>query len=275
VKRLVLWFFAVFWAAMMGLLWRTEYGAGRHGGSPVPVSGVWEKIVTAPDSSSLQITHRGTNIGYCRWSASVGQDISALLQSFDEAGPDGLIEQPTNYTIDLDGHITLPGFGARASYDLTLRLDPEQNWQDFQLRLKMRPDVYEIRASAVEQALHFSSDSAGQRLNRVIPFSDFRNPQKLLREFGGPLLPGLLASVGLPVSTNALARFTPGLQWKARHDWLPVGRTPMRVYRLQTRLLDRFLVRVFVSPVGEILRVELPGDILLQHETLNNLPSAP
>ena len=139
----------------------------------------------------------------------------------------------------------------------------------------MRPDVYEIRASVAEQALHFSADSGGRRINRVIPFSDFRNPQKLLREFGGPLLPGLLASVGVPLSTNSLARFSPGLRWKARHDWLPVGRTPMRVYLLHTRLLDRFPVRVFVSPVGEILRVELPGDILLQHETLNSLPSAP
>jgi hypothetical protein len=91
---------------------------------------------------------------------------------------------------------------------------------------------------------------------------------------GGPLLPALLASGGLPMSTNALARVSLGLTWQARQDWLPAGRTRLRVYRLETRLLDRYRLRVYVSPVGEILRVELPGDILLQHETLNDFPSA-
>jgi hypothetical protein len=48
----------------------------------------------------------------------------------------------------------------------------------------------------------------------------------------------------------------------------------MRIYQLESRLLDRYRVRVSVSPVGEILRVELPGDVLLQHETLSSLPRA-
>ena len=274
VKRISFAVIAAFWVAMMVLLWRSEFGAKRHAGSPVPVSAVWEKILTAPDASSLQITHRGTNVGYCRWTASVGQEISDALHVAEEMAPEGLIEEPTSYALDLDGHLTLPEFGARLGWNFNLTLDRDQHWQEFLLRLKARPDIYEIGASAAEQAVHLRVDSADRKFNRTFKFTDFQNPQKLLREAGGPLLPGLLGSMGVPLSTNAVSRAVLGLHWTAHQDKLAAGRTQMRVYRLQTRLLDRYRVRVYVSPVGEILRVELPGDILLLHDTLNNLPPA-
>jgi hypothetical protein len=52
---------------------------------------------------------------------------------------------------------------------------------------------------------------------------------------------------------------------------LRVGHTDVPVYRLRTRLLDRFVVTIFVSRVGEILRVELPYDVVLKNDQL--LPS--
>jgi hypothetical protein len=273
-RHLILFVLALFWLATMTWLWRSEFGGQGAAGSAVPVQFVWEKILTAPDYSALQITHRGTNIGYCRWSTGAGQDLSAAWRVGDESGPVATSAPPAGYDLDLEGNITLAVFGTRLGYDLNLKLGPDQAWQEFHAKFKLRPDEYRVDAVAADKSVRVASQVGGTRYLRTFSFADLQNPQRLLREAGGPLLPALLASAGVPLSTNALARLSPGLTWQARQDWLLAGRTRMRVYRLETKLLDRFRIRVSVSPVGEILRVELPGEILFQHETLNNFPPA-
>ena len=76
---------------------------------------------------------------------------------------------------------------------------------------------------------------------------------------------GLLGSLGTATTTQPLAL---GLTWQAHNDWLSIGHTYARVFRLQARLLDRYEVVVFVSRVGEILRVELPNEHLLVNDAL-------
>ena len=82
-----------------------------------------------------------------------------------------------------------------------------------------------------------------------------------------PLLP-LLSSTNAGAPANSLAL---GLDWEARSDWLKVGHSRVRVYRLEARLLDKHRVVVIVSRVGEILRVELPSEITLVNDALINL----
>ena len=53
------------------------------------------------------------------------------------------------------------------------------------------------------------------------------------------------------------------LNWTAHYEWLRIGHNRVRIYRLEAKLLDRHRVVVLVSRVGEILRVEFPGDIKL------------
>jgi hypothetical protein len=62
-----------------------------------------------------------------------------------------------------------------------------------------------------------------------------------------------------------------GLQWEAFNDKLVIRHEPVRVYRLQTRLLDRYPIVIFVSRAGEILRAELPQGIVLLHDQLVSL----
>ncbi len=273
LKRIILVLVSLFWVTMMFLLWRAEYGSRRFTGSPVPVSLVWERILTAPDPSTLQINYRGTNLGFCRWTAVVGQEVSTALSTGDVDGPQGLPDKPASYRLELEGSVNLADFGTRLGYDLNLKLGRDQRWQEFHARLKLRPDVYEIEVLAPQQTLRIQSNAGGRPYDRVFKFSELQNPQKLLREAGGPLLPALLSPLGLATSTNALARLAPGLRWTAREDWLMAGGTRMRIYLLETRLLDRYPIRVCVSPVGEILRIELPGQVVLQHDTLGNFPS--
>ena len=44
-------------------------------------------------------------------------------------------------------------------------------------------------------------------------------------------------------------------------------------YRLQAKLFDLHRITFFVSPVGEILRAELPGNLILVNEALAGLRS--
>ena len=88
------------------------------------------------------------------------------------------------------------------------------------------------------------------------------------REFGLPLAEGLGDLWSSFVTPKDIAL---GLRWTARKDWLQIGSSKTRVYRLQARLLDRYQAVVMVSRVGEILRVELPGEVTLVNDALINL----
>jgi hypothetical protein len=49
------------------------------------------------------------------------------------------------------------------------------------------------------------------------------------------------------------------IQWTATRSRLLINHESVPVYRLETRVLDRPVV-IIASILGEILRVELPGD---------------
>ncbi|HYG35772.1 MAG TPA: hypothetical protein VEC99_13360, partial [Clostridia bacterium] len=81
----------LFWVTMNVLLWRAEYGNHATTGSAIPAHVVWEKILTAPDSSSLTILHNGKKIGFCHWLTSIGEDLSKMKP--DDAAPEGMVER--------------------------------------------------------------------------------------------------------------------------------------------------------------------------------------
>src|SRR5260221_12522053 len=104
-------------------------------------------------------------------------------------------------------------------------------------------------------------------MDRKYPYDELRNPQKLLEEFGVPRLPGLLPSFSQ--STNT-AKLNLGLEWQASNSWMKMGHSQVRAYRLQARLLDRYQAVVMVSRVGELLRVELPFDVVLINDAISH-----
>jgi hypothetical protein len=266
---------AGFWAAMMTLLWRTTYGPPRQMASGVPAEMVWKKILTAPDHSTLEIRH-GTNlVGSCRWRPELGQETATGARMLEEADPiEGMVPQLAYYTLDFDGTMTLPDFPARISFSAGLKLDTNFTWQTFNTHIAARPDVYEVIADANEQTVQVRVDAGGDRFNRKFRFSDFQNPQKLLQEFGGPMLATMVGAMGVPLSTNQISAAALGLRWEARNDSIIIGHNRIRAYRLQTKLVGRYRVTVFVSPVGEILRAELPDNIVLMNHQLSGLPSS-
>jgi hypothetical protein len=76
LNRLCLLLAAVFWITMNVLLWRSEFRGEDELGSAVPVEIVWHKMLTAPDDSALEISHRGNKVGHCRWRVNVGEELS-------------------------------------------------------------------------------------------------------------------------------------------------------------------------------------------------------
>src|SRR2546427_3867524 len=171
LSRVALVLITLFWLVMNVLLWRAEYSGRNSAGSAVPASLVWQKMLTAPDSSSLTILHHGNKIGFCHWMTSVGEELSHLTET--QAPPEGMVERMIGYKIQLEGNLVLEDFASRLRFDGALKLTSNQVWQEFTLRLNLRPTVLEIRSVAAEQSLHLQSGEGAERFERVIKFSEF------------------------------------------------------------------------------------------------------
>ena len=265
-----------FFITMNVLLWRSEFGArGRHG-TALPADTVWEKVLTSPDNSFLEIRRKGVKIGRAHWSASISEAPVASLLNTDDVPPEGMVRSVTGYGLDCDGTVSLEDL-SRVRYNCTLKFNTNQAWREIAIKISIKPFLWEIRASAVDETLRFVAEDDEGRREQSYRFSELQSPEKLVKALGGPLMPALLAISGMP--RNPPPKSPPGtapgpslgLAWEARNDWLKVGRTPIRVYRIEAKLFDRFRAAFFVSPVGEILRVELPDDIVLMNEAVMSL----
>ncbi len=268
---------AAFFVTMNVLLWRSEFTARGQLGTPLPPATVWEKVLTCPDNSFLEVRHKGIKVGRVHWVASINEAPVAQMLDEDELPPEGMVKTVTGYGLDFDGTVSLEDL-SRLRFVFGLKLSTNQAWTDMSLKVTVKPFVWEVRSSAASETLRFTSEDDEGRRDQVFKFSELRNPDKLMRTLGGPAVPALLGALGLPLHqlgqpqspTNA-ATISLDLGWQARHDWIKVGRTPIRVYRIEARLFDRFRATFFVSPVGEILRVELPDDVVLMNEALISL----
>jgi hypothetical protein len=269
MSRFLFLIVAIFFVVMNVLLWRAEVTGRNKIGSPVPVQTVWQKILTAPDVSSLEIRHREKKIGFCRWIPTVPE--RNITNDAPAAGDplEGMVKEPTGFEIDLTGNIALDE-QTRLRFSFDLNLATNQAWQQFNLQLNIRPMQWELHSVASEEKLRFVSEEGGRRQERLFKFKDLRNPEKVLGSIAGPLVPSLLGMMGLPMDLSQIQTEAGRLKWEARNDWLTMGNARIRVYRVTLKFLEHYEISVLVSRVGEILRVELPEDVVLVNEALIN-----
>lgn len=258
----------LFWVVMNALLWRSEMGQTGETGNSIPAPVVWQKILTAPDDSGLEIFQSGKKVGYCRWRANVGEELSAGKIASENIEIEGMVKRLTGYTISLEGNFLLPDAGGRFRFDALGSFSTDHQWRDFVLRGILRPVLWELRAAAGARTVQFKMEDGQSNWSKSYGYADFQQPEKLLAEVGIPVFPGMLNML-LPV--HAREQLTLGLVWTAREDWLKIGHAQARVYRLQTSILDRYKATILVSRVGEILKVELPGEIVLMNDALVNI----
>lgn len=245
---------AIFWLTMNGLLWQEEFGS--HGGdTEVPPMLVWHKILTTPDASSLTVYQNGERTGYCELSTSVGREMATV--DADKPPPEGLVRS-AGYQIHIAGNISLGDFTNRMKFEGYVQFSNHRQWREFHLKLVSREAVVIMASIATNQTISLKVSSQGAVTEREIAFADLQKPEVLARALLGNFADAILNFVDLPDLSALSAATTP--EWTANRTRVRLGHEMMPVYRLQTAVLGH-PVTVDVSTLGEVLRVELPGNI--------------
>ncbi|MBM3879652.1 MAG: hypothetical protein FJ387_08010 [Verrucomicrobia bacterium] len=272
LKRLYFPLITLFWVIMNVLLWRSEMSARKDAGSPIPATAVWDRMLTAPDDSSLQLIHRGRRLGFCRWVPNIDEAVATGKTTLDGQELEGRVQQLAGYTLDLDGNVLLGETGQRLRFFWHAEFHPDGTWRAMTLRLNLKPQAWEFQAEAATETLRVRAGDRATGWERAFTFAELQRPETLLGLFAGPgaaaWLSGWARGAGLGAVPAPLGL---GLEWEARSDWLTVAHSRLRVYRLRARLFDRHELVVTVSRVGEILRVELPDQLVLVNEALLTL----
>jgi hypothetical protein len=265
IARFTFLLIAAFWVTMNVLLWRAEYDS--HGvGVRVPVALVWQKILTAPDISSLNVFQDGRRTGFCEFSTSVEQEMATLDEG--KPVPQGIITRP-GYQIRFNANMGLGDFTNRLTLNGQLEFSRKREWRQLELKVSSHFATVEIHSLADEQNVHLKITADGVSAENVFTFDDLRNPNVLWRAFAGELGGEWAAGLDWPVAPETPGLLAQDIHWEAHLDRLALGGEAVPVYRLETRVLAHPIV-IYVSMVGEILRIELPGGATAAFDQFGN-----
>ncbi len=267
-RRVILTGLMAFWITMTVLLCRSELGGKGEAGASVPLGMVWAKILTAPDDSMLELSSQGKKMGYLRWIPSVGRETLTGKRMSEQYELEGMVEAPENFGVTLEGTLLLPDNAGHLRLNGHGKFGTNHLWNELMLKGTLKPTTWEIQAKSALEEITLKSDDGLTQWHKKIYFADLKNPQKLIAESGLNLPLALLAGLPNMAGTNSIL---PNLNWSARKDWLRLGHSRVRVYRLEARLFDRYEIVAIISRVGEILRLDLPGDVHLVSDVLLNL----
>jgi len=180
-----------------------------------------------------------------------------------------MVRTLSNYTIDFEGNLAFAD-STRFRFSCDLKLSTNQVWQEFNLKLSARPAVWEVRSVAAAQTVQSPATKAmaGRSARSSSPTCKILRrswPHWAIRRCRHRGRDGPWAAV-LPAATVSLG-------WNGkRAPTRSQSATPKcGFYRLEARLLGRFRAVILVSLEGEILRVELPDDIVLTNDVLTSL----
>ncbi len=275
MSRLWLVVVALFWGLMNLLLWRSEYGDAASLGSSLPVEVVWRKILETPDASGLEIRQKGKKIGFCRWSViqETPVDFEADLEPVDGQDElDGMIEEILGFQIQLEGNLsTGTEEGRYLRFGLSTQLEADaETWTEVDLRIGKKGNWLQLDARRDRDDVRFSHLFEGNQSEFSFSFEDLRNPSALLSGLGVPLpWVGMPRLAGMPGFN--LADLQLGLEWEAGSEFVTIAHTRVRVYFLRANLFEKQSVSLVMSRAGEILRAELPNDIVLVNESFTGL----
>ncbi len=260
--RLTTFVLGLFWVTMLGMLCWSEFGGNRHLGTGASMETVWEKILTSPDTSALDVRIQNTSVGYCRWAPTIIEGGAASTGSEDAKNLEGMVRKVIGYNLELTSSFNLVEDSERMRVNVTVDFNPDRTWSDLKIEFRNAEHSLEVISSASERNLSWTADGETMRLT----YDQLQDPTKLLGRFGGPLAAMALASNPfIPKGTDA-TRLASNIQWEANYGWIRVLNQKVRCYELHTKVLNRD-IKVFVSLVGEILQIQLPNGIELVNTT--------
>lgn len=268
-SRLTFAMLTVLFVGMNVWLWRIEIaGKGRFSSSVSP-DVVWRKLVLAQDSSSLYILHQGERIGYCQWRPAVRQLRSSRADA-DDLSVEEMTQEVTAYELDLDGYFLVDDT-TRLRFDANLLIDTNFLWRQIDLRFVLRPDSWEFSADATTQRFRVRFEDENGRRERTFRFADLDQPDQVLRHLGVGGLAPMLAGFGLPLGRLQPTNLLSGVIWQAERDHLQMNRASVPVFRVQAAAFNRPQAAAFIGIFGEVLRVELPGEVVLVSDLIKTL----
>lgn len=268
-SRLLFAMVTVLFLGMNVWLWRLEIaGKGRFNSSVAPET-VWRKMALAQDASSLNILHEGRRIGFCQWRPTVKQWHNPRSDG-DDLSVEEMTQEVTSYELDLDGYFLVDDT-TRLRFNANLRLDTNFVWRTINLRLVLRPDAWEFSADAAREQVRIHLDDENGRRERTFKFSDLDHPEQVLRHLGVGGLAPMLAGLGLPLGRLQATNLLSGVTWQAQRDHLAMERANVPVFRVQASAFHRPQATAYIGVFGEILRVELPGQVLLLTDLMKTL----
>src|SRR5947207_714161 len=97
---------ALFFVVMNILLVRSEFGGRNELKSSVSPEMVFQKILTSPDQSFLEIRHHGKKSGSGRWAPGIAQSQLKAKELPEDLPPEGMLEEVLGYTLDFSGSLT-------------------------------------------------------------------------------------------------------------------------------------------------------------------------
>ena len=256
---------------MSFLLWRAEYGnAGR--GSKVSLPVVIEKIFNAPDASNLQVYNNDQSIGFIRW-----EIIPDEIYFRGTNQPIGRVESIDGYTLSVDGRLQIESLKNKFRFTLRTGLDAELNWQSLYANLASEQEIWEIQSQVTNQVLNVKHEGSLGEWERSASFEELNDPVKMVNQLAGPTLGALIKKM-LPKDFGEVTEqlknqvdFIPvnlGLDWKAYNDFMRLGNTRVRIYRLEAKLPGEQAIIIRISRVGEILQVQFPGQLVIDNESI-------
>jgi hypothetical protein len=270
-SRLLFTAIVAFWLVMNYLLWRSQSNAHSRIGNAIPVQVVWEKILTAPDNSSLDIYDHEKKIGLCHWTVSPGRTAAAENKSLSEDyAPEGELPPISGYDLSFEGSTTLHGTNHwHFGFSFNVRLATNETWQDFHMTLRLHPTVLDVRAVAASQKVFLKVDDNAGVWQKTIKFSDLENPESLLGDLDGSDAMSALNANGLSLPPSSVVQLAQGARWEAHEDWMRFGHSRVRVFRLETQVLGQHLY-LFISRAGEILWGEGPRKITFRNQAFSH-----
>ena len=267
MQRFVLVILACFWAFMGFRLWQVEYG-GKGLGVAVPIAIVWDKVLKAQDEAPLSIVnkHTGEQLGWLNWAPSVTRDETVKR---GEVG--GMVDTVLAYSLDVErGRL----FGRQPTDDLRfnfhISFGPEREWTDVQVMLQQqKPYDFDLNlnALATNNFLTLSVKTPGGSNGIRVLYSDLNQPQKLVGpglELAGfhPWVASGMSALAEQVlkkeNLNQPLDFKLPKIEQAHYDLLPGVRTDIKVFRVDVPVGNGLLIKLYISMLGEVLRVEIP-----------------
>jgi hypothetical protein len=263
LRKWIFWCFFAFWVFMNAWLWRTEHGQTKETGDRASETVVGKRILTAPDHSVLAVEYRGKRIGFLRWTPNINEAGSAEKAS-EEEPVEGIVKQLSDYSIHIEGNLALQ-LTNRMTFNIHLRFDTNQMWQEITAKVSSRLGSIQLHTTSSSEQIQMEFFVEGSKWEQNISKSILRNPDKLLQEFGLPV--GMLwPGSGLMPLAKTPDKNPGTITWSIFNDWWRVGHSNLRVYRAQLKIMNRYEINAIISRVGEILRVELPNDLVAVNE---------